>query len=103
MRAYPIWPSWGVSLWTILCMFSLMYALLLGIFGTGQWLLARECESLALRRHAWRNFMLCGLGAAVMGVSYPVPQALMTLSVVTLLYGAAALAPHGPSRPAWPG
>lgn len=102
MQTLQVLPSWGVSLWTLFGMFSLLYALLLGMFGVTQWMLARECEAMALRRHAWRNLVLCAGVSTVLLFVYPVPVFVFTFVVAGALYARAAVSPHVPVGVTWP-
>lgn len=79
----------GVSAWTVLTALSLGYALLLILWGSGQWVLARECELQALRRHALRQSLLCAVAALALVLWYPLPQALILFTGAAVLYALA--------------
>lgn len=91
MQAYVVFPPTGATLWTVLQMFSLCFAVLLALLGTQGWFLAREADRAALRRHAIRNAVLCFVAALVLAALHPVPQALVILGGAMLLFGASAL------------
>lgn len=91
MQAYVVFPPTGATLWTVLQMFSLCFAILLALFGTQGWFLAREAESAALRRHAIRHTVLCFVAVLALAALHPVPQALAIFGGALLLFGASAL------------
>lgn len=79
----------GVSAWTVLTALSLGYALLLLLWGSGQWVLARECEWQALRRHALRQSLLCAAAALLLAWWHPLPQALIVFTGASVLFALA--------------
>jgi hypothetical protein len=92
MQAYVVFPAWNASLWTVLQMFSLCFAILLALLGAQGWILAREGDPRALRRHAIRNALLCLAGALAVAVLHPLPQPLAILGAAAALFAASALA-----------
>jgi hypothetical protein len=90
MQAHIVYPPLGTTLWTVLGAFSLGYAIALATFGTSQWILAREADPRALRRHALRNVVLLGLGALAMLALHPQPQLVFVLAATALLFALAA-------------
>jgi hypothetical protein len=92
MQSYVVFPPTGGTLWTVLQMFSLCFAILLAVLGTQGWILARECEPAALRRHAIRNALLCAIGALAVALLHPLPQPLLVLGAACMLHVLAAIA-----------
>jgi hypothetical protein len=92
MKAYGVFAPTGATLWTVLQMFSLCFAILLALLGTQGWILARECEPPALRRHAIRNALLCAIGALAVALLHPLPQPLLVLGGAGVLYALSAVA-----------
>ncbi len=90
MRAYVVYPPLDISLWTVLGGFSLGYAAMLMLFGTTHWILAREAEPRALRRHALRNALLFALATLALCVLHPVPQAVFVFAAASVLFALAA-------------
>lgn len=90
MQAYVIYAPLGTTLWTVLGAFSLAYAAALALFGTSQWILAREADPRTLRRHALRNALLLALAALALLLLHPQPQLLFVFGVAALLYALAA-------------
>lgn len=70
--------------------FSFSYAVLLALFGTSQWILAREADPRTLRRHALRNAVLLLIALAMLAWRHPQPQVLVVLGAMALLYALAA-------------
>lgn len=90
MRAYVVYPPLDISLWTVLGGFSLAYAAMLMLFGTTHWILAREAEPRALRRHALRNALLFALATLALCVLHPVPQVIFVFAAASVLFALAA-------------
>ena len=90
MQAVVLFEALGTTLWTALGFFSLAFSLMLILFGTSQWILAREADPLTLRRHALRNALLCLCSALAVLVLHPVPQGLVIFLASSILYGIAA-------------
>jgi hypothetical protein len=91
MQSYELYGPLGTSMWTALGFFSLAYAALLAVFGTSQWILARESDARTLRRHALRNTLLLGGTTLAAALLHPLPQGLAVLGIATLLFGCAAV------------
>jgi hypothetical protein len=91
MQAYIVYPPLGTSLWTVLGGFSLAYASTLILFGTSQWILAREADPRTLRRHALRNTVLLLLASLALWQLHPMPQTLIVFLAAALLFALAAL------------
>lgn len=98
LKAIPVRPELGGSLWQVLGAFSLSYALLLALHGTTCWILAREASAAALRRHAWRYVVLYGLSAALIFGLHPLFQPTLAFTGAALLFLYAALSPHSASE-----
>ena len=90
MRAYRLHPELEVSLWTALGAFSLGFAALLALLGTTNWILAREAEPRALRRHALRTSLLCAFATLALALLHPLPLPLLIFAMTTLLFALAA-------------
>ena len=90
MQAYVIYPPLGTTLWTVLGAFSLAYAAALVLFGTSQWILARETDPRTLRRHALRNALLLGAATLALLALHPQPQLLFVFGATAVLYALAA-------------
>jgi hypothetical protein len=94
MQAHIVYPPLGTTLWTVLGAFSLGYAIALALFGTSQWILAREADPRTLRRHAVRNAVLLGTGTLAMLALHPQPQLVFVLGSSALLFALAAWPRH---------
>jgi hypothetical protein len=81
----------GATLWTALGFFSLAFAALLALFGTTQWILAREADPRTLRRHALRNALLCVLATGAVALWHPMPQGLVVFGAAGVLFALAAV------------
>jgi hypothetical protein len=90
MQGQVLYEPWGTTLWTALGFFSLAYAALLILFGTSQWILARECDPRTLRRHALRNSLLCLGASAAIAWLHPMPHGLLIFGAASVLFGLAA-------------
>jgi hypothetical protein len=90
MQAYQLYAPAGVTLWTAFGGFSFAFGALLALIGTTHWVLGREADPLALRRHALRNALLCAVSALALALLHPLPQALLIFAAAALLFGLAA-------------
>lgn len=95
MRGYVVNERFGITLWTALGAFSLAFGALLAVLGTTHWILVRECEPRALRRHALRNALLCGAATVALVLLHPLPQPVAILGLATALFALAAWPRHG--------
>lgn len=91
MQAFVVFPPTGATLWTVLQMFGLCFAIVFALLGTHGWFLAREADPAALRRHAIRNAVLCFVATLALAALHPVPQAQVIVGGAMLLFGAGAL------------
>lgn len=91
MQSHLLYPPLGTTLWTALGFFSLSYAALLALFGTSQWIVARESAPRVLRRHSLRNALLCAMITLAIWLLHPMPQGLVVFGAATVLYALAAL------------
>lgn len=73
-----------------LASFSLAYAALLILFGTSQWILAREADPRTLRRHALRNALLFALADVALLLLHPQPHVVFVFAAAAMLYAVAA-------------
>jgi hypothetical protein len=94
MQAYVVYAPLGTTLWTVLGAFSLAYGAALVLFGTSQWILARETDPRTLRRHALRNALLLGATTLALFVLHPQPQLLFVFGATSVLYALAAWPRH---------
>lgn len=90
MQAYVLHAPSGTTLWTSAGFFSFAWAAMLALFGTSQWILARETEPRSLRRHALRNAVLCALAALLLLWLHPLPHGLIIFALASGLFGCAA-------------
>lgn len=70
--------------------FSLAYAAALILFGTSQWVLAREADPRTLRRHAMRNALLFALADLALVLLHPQPHVVVVFGLAAVLYAIAA-------------
>lgn len=82
MQAYVVAPQFGTTLWTVLNMFSVAFAILLMLAGTAYWWLAKDMPATRLRPLATASAWLCLLGALLIAAVAPVAWG------VTILFGA---------------
>lgn len=95
MRAWRLHPAFDVSLWTAIGAFSLGFAALLAVLGTTHWILAREAEPRALRRHALRTSLLGVAATLALCWLHPLPWLVVVFALATLLFALAAWPRHG--------
>ncbi len=86
LEAYEVLPAWHASAWTLLCMFSLCFALLLALAGTAYWWMGKELPAPRLRPLASASALLCFLGAALVAALHPLPQPVAILGLAGLCF-----------------
>lgn len=90
MQSYVVVPRFGTTMWTLHCMFSLSFAVLLVLAGTAYWWMGKDLPAQKLRPLATASAVLC-LGATVlMAVTYPVLQTVLILLLAGLGFSWAA-------------
>lgn len=72
-------PAFGTTMWTVLCMLSLSYAILLALAGTAYWWMAKDLPAPRLRPLATASAWLCLAGTAALAVLHPVLHAVLIL------------------------
>ncbi|UXI68140.1 hypothetical protein [Tahibacter amnicola] len=91
-------PRFGTTMWTILCMFSLCFAILLALTGTAYWWMAKDLPAARLRPLATASAWLCLGSTALVAGLYPVLHAVLILLLASLgfCYAAWFARPRGP-------
>jgi uncharacterized membrane protein YfcA len=91
MQAYEILPRWHVSAWTMLCGYSLCFAILLMLSGSTLWWMARELAPQRLRPLAISTAIILFGGAALLAIADPVPvqMTILLLAALCLALGSA--------------
>lgn len=72
-------PAFGTTMWTVLCMFSLSFAILLALAGTAYWWMAKDLPAPRLRPLATASAWLCLAGTAAMALLHPVLHTVLIL------------------------
>lgn len=91
MEAHIVLPSWHASEWTVLCMFSLCFAILLALAGTAWWWMAKELPAPRLRPLATASAILCLGGMLLVGLLHPMPQPIVILGLAGLSFVVASV------------
>jgi hypothetical protein len=84
MQSYVLVPRFGTTLWTLHCMFSLSFALLLVLAGTAYWWMGKDMPAPKLRALATASAWLCLGGTLLMALAYPVLQTVLILLLAGL-------------------
>jgi hypothetical protein len=84
MQAYVLVPRLGTTLWTLHCMFSLSFAILLILTGTAYWWMAKDMPAQKLRPLATASAGLCLAACLLVAVAYPVMQTVLILLLAGL-------------------
>ncbi|MCQ4167541.1 LIC_13387 family protein [Tahibacter harae] len=84
MKSYVLVPRLGTTLWTLHCMLSLCFALLLILAGTAYWWMGKDLPAARLRPLATASAWLCLAGCLLVAVAYPVPHAVAILLLAGL-------------------
>jgi hypothetical protein len=90
MEAHMVLPGWHASAWTVLCMFSLCFALLLVLTGSAWWWMAKELPAPRLRPLAIASSLLCFIGVLLVVLLHPIPQPVVILGLAGLSFAAAS-------------
>ena len=92
MRAYPILPRWHVDAWTMLCGYSLSFALLLMLSGTLLWWLGRELPPARLRALASATLLILAAAVVLLGIAGPMPVQMAVLALAAACLAVAVIA-----------
>lgn len=84
MKSYVLVPRTGATLWTLHCMLSLSFALLLILAGTAYWWMAKDMPAARLRPLATASAWLCLGSCVLLAVSYPLLHAVLILLLAGL-------------------
>ncbi|HEY6942655.1 LIC_13387 family protein [Dokdonella sp.] len=84
MRAYVILPRWGVDAWTMLCGYSLCFAILLMLCGTLLWWMGRHLAATRLRPLAAASALVLCVGIALIASLDPMPVQMSVLALAAL-------------------
>jgi hypothetical protein len=87
MRAYAILPRWGVDAWTMLCGYSLCFALLLMLCGTLLWWMGKHLVAARLRPLATAASLVLFAGVALIALLDPMPVQMSVLALAALCLG----------------
>lgn len=90
MRSYVLVPRFGTTLWTLHCMFSVSFAILLILAGTAYWWMAKDMPAQRLRPLATASAWLCFAATLLVALAYPVLQAVLILLLAALGFSYAA-------------
>lgn len=90
MKSYVLVPRLGTTMWTLHCMFSLSFAVLLLLAGTAYWWMAKDMPAQKLRPLATASAWLCFAATLLMAVAYPVLHTVLILLLAGLGFSAAA-------------
>lgn len=91
LEAHSVIPAWNATEWTVLCMFSLCFAILLALTGSAWWWMGKELPAPHLRALATASAMLCLFGALLVALLHPMPQPVVILGLAGLSFVAASL------------
>jgi len=91
LEAHVVVPAWHATEWTVLCMFSLCFAILLMLTGSAWWWMAKELPAARLRALATASALLCCLGTLLVAVLHPMPQPIVIFALAGLSFSAASL------------
>jgi hypothetical protein len=91
MRAYAILPRWGVDAWTMLCGYSLCFAILLMLSGTLLWWMGKHLVATRLRPLATATALVLFTGVALLALLDPMPVQMSVLALAASCLGAGVL------------
>lgn len=92
LKGYVVAPAFGTTMWTVLCMFSLAFAILLMLAGTAYWWMAKDLPAPRLRPLATASAWLCLAGTAAMALLHPVLHTVLILLAAGLAFSYASWA-----------
>lgn len=98
MRSYVIVPRFGTTMWTLHCMFSLSFAVLLMLAGTAYWWMAKDMPAQKLRPLATASAWLCFAATVLVSLTYPVLQTVLILLLAALGFSYSAWGGRGIAR-----
>lgn len=84
MRAYPILPRWGIDAWTMLCGYSVCFALLLMLCGTLLWWMGKHLDASRMRPLATATAIVLFAGVGLLALLDPMPVQMTVLSLAAL-------------------
>lgn len=87
MKSYVLVPRLGTTMWTLHCMFSLSFAVLLTLAGTAYWWMAKDMPAQKLRPLATASAWLCMSATLLMAAAYPVLHTVLILLLAGLGFG----------------
>ncbi len=91
LEAHVVIPAWDATEWTVLCMFSLCFAILLVLAGTAWWWMAKDLPAPRLRSLATASALLCLLGTLLVALLHPMPQSIVILGLAGLSFMVASV------------
>jgi hypothetical protein len=91
LEAHVVMPAWHATEWTVLCMFSLCFAILLVLAGSAWWWMAKELPPARLRALATASALLCLFGTFLVAALHPMPQPIVIFGLAGLSFAAASL------------
>lgn len=100
MRSYVIVPRFGTTMWTLHCMFSASFAVLLILAGTAYWWMAKDMPVHKLRPLATASAWLCFAATLLMSLAYPVLHTVLILLLAALGFSYASWGGRGIPRAA---
>ena len=92
LQGYVVAPAFGTTMWTVLCMFSLAFAILLMLAGTAYWWMSKDLPAPRLRPLATASAWLCLAGTAALAILHPVLHAVLILLAAGLGFSYASWA-----------
>lgn len=90
MQSYVLVPRLGTTMWTLHCMLSLSFAVLLMLAGTAYWWLAKDMPAERLRPLATASAWLCLGAALLLAAAYPVLQSVLVFLLAGIGFSWAA-------------
>lgn len=90
LQAYVVAPAFGTTMWTVLCMFSLAFAILLMLAGAAYWWMAQYLPAPRLRPLATASAWLCLISTAAMAILHPVLHTVLILLAAGLAFSYAS-------------
>lgn len=98
MRNYVIVPRFNTTMWTLHCMFSASFAILLILAGTAYWWMAKDMPAQKLRPLATASAWLCFAGTVLIALAYPVLHTVLILLLAAFGFSYAAWGGRGMPR-----
>jgi hypothetical protein len=98
MRSYVIVPRFNTTMWTLHCMFSASFAILLILAGTAYWWMSKDMPVQKLRPLATASAWLCFAATVLIALAYPVLHTTLILLLAALGFSYAAWGGRGIPR-----